>query len=76
VAIRSPLFRSLPFSTIKHYHPQEKTVTVIGLSTAVRCGLSGVCTLETVELKSARAIVELVLTPLVGLVGAVNGFYF
>jgi hypothetical protein len=51
-------------------------VVLIGLATAVRCGYSGACTAETIELKSVRVIIELILTPLVGLVGAVTGFYF
>jgi hypothetical protein len=51
-------------------------VAVIGVVTAVLCGSSGKCSADTVELKSVRAIVELILTPLVGLVGAVTGFYF
>lgn len=51
-------------------------VVVIGLITAALCGYSGTCAAETVELRAARAIVELILTPLVGLVGAVTGFYY
>ena len=51
-------------------------VALIGLITAAFCGYTGGCNADTVELKSVRGIVELILTPLVGLVGAVTGFYF
>jgi hypothetical protein len=34
------------------------------------------CSKEVLDLSALRIIVELVLTPLVGLVGAVTGFYF
>lgn len=51
-------------------------VVAIGVVTAMLCGYSGKCVATTVELRAARAIVELVLTPLVGLVGAVTGFYY
>jgi hypothetical protein len=50
-------------------------VVAVGLATALVCAWSA-CTAEAAEMKSARAVVELVLTPLIGLVGAVTGFYF
>jgi hypothetical protein len=51
-------------------------VVVVGIVTAYNCHLKDACTAETTDLKSIRAVIELVLTPLVGLVGAVTGFYF
>jgi hypothetical protein len=51
-------------------------VVLTGLVTAYNCHTKEACTPETVELKSIRSVVELVLTPLIGLVGAVTGFYF
>lgn len=47
-----------------------------GLVTAIGCSQSGTCHPDIVELKTVRVIIELVLTPLVGLVGAVTGFYY
>lgn len=51
-------------------------VMIVGIVTAYGCHLKESCTPETADLKSIRAVIELVLTPLVGLVGAVTGFYF
>lgn len=51
-------------------------VALTGLVTAYFCHVKDACSLETVELKTTRAVIELVVTPLVGLVGAVTGFYF
>jgi hypothetical protein len=51
-------------------------VVVTGIVTAYNCHIKDACTPETIELKSVRSVVELVLTPLIGLVGAVTGFYF
>ena len=51
-------------------------VVLIGVLTAYNCHVRDACTAETVDLKSMRSVIELVLTPLVGLVGAVTGFYF
>jgi hypothetical protein len=51
-------------------------VVVTGLVTIQECHTKDACTPETVELKTIRAVIELVLTPLIGLVGAVTGFYF
>jgi hypothetical protein len=51
-------------------------VMLVGIVTAYNCNPKDACTAETTELKSIRSVIELVLTPLVGLVGAVTGFYF
>jgi hypothetical protein len=51
-------------------------VVLAGIFTAYSCHVKDACTPETADLKSIRAIIELVLTPLIGLVGAVTGFYF
>jgi hypothetical protein len=51
-------------------------VVLAGILTAYSCHTKEACTPETADLKSIRAIIELVLTPLIGLVGAVTGFYF
>ena len=51
-------------------------VALVGVVTAYNCHLKDTCTAETTDLKSIRSVIELVLTPLVGLVGAVTGFYF
>ena len=51
-------------------------VVLTGLVTLYGCHLKDSCTPETNELKAVRVVIELVLTPLVGLVGAVTGFYF
>ncbi|MEH2587373.1 hypothetical protein [Bradyrhizobium sp. AZCC 1721] len=51
-------------------------VVVTGLITIYGCHVANSCTPETNELKAIRVVIELVLTPLVGLVGAVTGFYF
>jgi hypothetical protein len=51
-------------------------LAVAGLVTSVVC-MSGVaCTPTTIELKTIGVLATIVLTPLVGLVGAVTGFYF
>lgn len=50
---------------------------LIGLGTQIGCAWATTpCDAATTELKPIRALVELILTPLVGLVGAVSGFYF
>jgi hypothetical protein len=53
---------------------------LIGLGTQIGCAVAPMwaksCDAATTELKTIRALVELILTPLVGLVGAVSGFYF
>jgi hypothetical protein len=51
-------------------------VLLTGLATMVGCHTKDACSAETVELKTVRAVIELVFTPLLGLVGAVTGFYF
>lgn len=52
-------------------------VSLIALGTQIACSLNGAaCPTPTTELVSVRALIELILTPLVGLVGAVTGFYF
>jgi hypothetical protein len=51
-------------------------VCLIGAAVAGVCGYTGTCSSETLELKSIRVIIELILSPLVGLVGAVTGFYY
>lgn len=51
-------------------------VMFVGIVTAYNCRLKDACTAETTDLKSIRSVIELILTPLVGLVGAVTGFYF
>lgn len=52
------------------------SVLLIGIVTAYGCHTKDSCTTETSELKTIRVVVEIILTPLVGLVGAVTGFYF
>jgi hypothetical protein len=49
-------------------------LTALGLT--LGCLKSNECASAALELKPMRIVVELVLTPLVGLVGAVTGFYF
>lgn len=51
-------------------------VVVTGLVTIYACHSGATCNAETMDLKTIRAVIELVLTPLIGLVGAVTGFYF
>jgi hypothetical protein len=51
-------------------------IVLAGLVTAYACHFKDSCTPETVEIKTLRAVVEIVMTPLIGLVGAVTGFYF
>lgn len=51
-------------------------VVLIGIVTAYNCRLKDACSVDATDLKSMRAVIELVLTPLIGLVGAVTGFYF
>jgi len=51
-------------------------VVFTGLVTMYSCSAANGCSPETNELKAVRVVIELVLTPLVGLVGAVTGFYF
>lgn len=51
-------------------------VMIVALIIAYGCRLKDSCSPETADLKSIRSVIELVLTPLVGLVGAVTGFYF
>lgn len=49
---------------------------IIAVVTAIACTGTGACSAETAGLVSTKAVVETLLTPLVGLVGAVAGFYF
>lgn len=49
---------------------------VIGVATAVACSVKDACTAETANLNAIKVVIESVLTPLIGLVGAVTGFYF
>jgi hypothetical protein len=51
-------------------------VVLTGLVTIYGCHVKDTCAADTVELKTIRVVIELVLTPLIGLVGAVTGFYF
>jgi len=51
-------------------------MTTAGLATTVWCLHGGDCTDATLELKAIASLATMVLTPLVGLVGAVTGFYF
>jgi hypothetical protein len=51
-------------------------VVLTGLAIEVGCHAKDACTADTVELKTISKVVELILTPLIGLVGAVTGFYF
>ena len=51
-------------------------VVLSGLITAYACHAKDACSPEAVEIKTLRAVVEIVMTPLIGLVGAVTGFYF
>jgi hypothetical protein len=51
-------------------------VVLAGFVTAVACHAKDACSTDAIELKTIRVMVELVLTPLIGLVGAVTGFYF
>lgn len=51
-------------------------VVLAGLAIESACYSKDVCTAETIELKTMSKVLELVLTPLIGLVGAVTGFYF
>lgn len=46
-----------------------------GFLTTIACGLVA-CSADISALTSIRVVVELVITPLIGLVGAVSGFYF
>lgn len=49
---------------------------IIAVVTAIACSTKESCSTETSNLAAAKTIVETLLTPLVGLVGAVAGFYF
>lgn len=51
-------------------------VGLTGLLTVSLCHAKDACNTDIAELKTVRAVIELVLTPLVGLVGAVTGFYY
>ena len=52
-------------------------VVLTGVCTTLLClKPDDQCTAKALDLTSLRVVVELVLTPLVGLVGAVTGFYF
>lgn len=51
-------------------------VMLVGIVTAYDCHLKDACSPDATDLKSIRSVIELVLTPLIGLVGAVTGFYF
>ncbi len=46
------------------------------LATQLWCAYSQTCSSEAIELKPLKTVAEVLLTPLVGLVGAVTGFYF
>ena len=50
-------------------------ITGMALIATGACLMAG-CSAGALELTALRVLVELVLTPLVGLVGAVTGFYF
>lgn len=52
------------------------SVLLMGIGTAFFCMGVNACSAEAHELKTASTLVTLVVTPLVGLVGAVTGFYF
>ena len=49
---------------------------LITVATAVACSVKDSCSAETSSLASVRVVIEMLLSPLVGLVGAVAGFYF
>jgi len=51
-------------------------VVLAGLVTVLACHAKDACSADALELKTIRAVVEMILTPLIGLVGAVTGFYF
>jgi hypothetical protein len=51
-------------------------VVLAGLVTIYSCHTKDACTAETVDIKTLRAVVEIVMPPLIGLVGAVTGFHF
>jgi hypothetical protein len=51
-------------------------VVLAGLVTAYACHAKDACSADAIELKTIRVVIELILTPLIGLVGAVTGFYF
>lgn len=52
-------------------------VVLAGLVTAIGCyNPATACTPATIKLETIRAVIELVVPPLIGLVGAVTGFYF
>lgn len=51
-------------------------VVLAGVVTVYACQGKDACTADTVEMKTFRIVIELVFTPLLGLVGAVTGFYF
>lgn len=48
---------------------------VFAAATVLICG-SASCNAQTKDLEAVKVVVQLLLTPLVGLVGAVAGFYF
>lgn len=47
---------------------------VVGIQ--ITCVVRASCTKPEYDLAAVRTLVELIMTPLVGLVGAVSGFYF
>lgn len=51
-------------------------VALAGLVTIFACHVKDACDADIVEFKTIRTVAELVMTPLIGLVGAVTGFYF
>lgn len=52
-------------------------IGLVALVTQVACSQAGVaCPATTTNLEPMKALGELIITPLVGLVGAVSGFYF
>ena len=48
---------------------------LLAVASVVVCGTSA-CNAATASMEQVKTIIELLLTPLVGLVGAVTGFYF
>jgi negative regulator of sigma E activity len=51
-------------------------VVLTAILTTVNCLQKDSCADQALDLSALRTVVELILTPLVGLVGAVTGFYF
>ena len=51
-------------------------VVLTGLVTIYGCRAKDSCSPETIDLKTIKAVIDLVLTPLIGLVGAVTAALF